>query len=326
MASNTVPVCVLLLSSLLVITCSPLISLPVDGTACDWNVWDDTAEEKIIQKISIHCSEGQVTWRTPFGGLALDFLPLLKSQHYELCFIARSSFATLQLFLEGNQTLTRLAALNNSKVSRTREICLRSAGAEPIVIFIETDSSSSSPVYGKMVFEYDIQVMPQSNISQMQECRPCTDEETILAVCTADYAAFGEIHSIIKNKESGLTELNVITNHVIRQRYEVAKNLFGVQNKRVQENLVRHFIKHSYKRHKRSLTDSMPVLDKGKTAGYHLSIIIPDKCQIKHGGGIFLFLGNIRLKRARLGCAPRLEEFRQIWSSALSTGSNQCIL
>lgn len=139
-------------------------------------------------------------------------------------------------------------------------------------------------------------------------------------------AAFGEIHSIIKNEECGLTELNVITNHVIRQRYEVAKNSFGIQNKRVQEDLFRHFKRHSHKRHKRSLTDSMPVFDKGTTAGYHLSIIIPDKCQIKQGRGIFLFLGNIRLKRARLGCAPRQEEFRQIWSSALAAGSNQCIL
>lgn len=147
---------------------------------------DDTAEEKIIQKISIHCSEGQVTWRTPFGGLALDFLPLVKSQHYELCFIARSSFATLQLFLEGNQTLTRLAALNNSRVSRTREICLRSAGAEPIVIFIETDSSSSSPVYGKMVLEYDIQVMPQSNVSQMQGILSCIIIEMIFTMCIVE--------------------------------------------------------------------------------------------------------------------------------------------
>lgn len=139
-----------------------------------------------------------MTWRTPFGGLALDFLPPLKSQHYELCFVARSSFVTLQLFLEGNQTLTRLAALNNSKVSRTREICLTSAGTEPIVIFIETDSGSSSPVYGKMVFEYDIQVVPQSNISQTQGILSRIIIEMIFTMCIVkDSIAFKIIYSLI---------------------------------------------------------------------------------------------------------------------------------
>lgn len=109
-----------------------------------------------------------MTWRTPYGGLGLDFHPLLKSQHYELCFVAQSSLAALQLFLEENQTLTRLAALNGSKLSETREICLKSDGNKPIVIFIETDSGSSSPVYGRMILEYDIQVINQSYSTHLQ--------------------------------------------------------------------------------------------------------------------------------------------------------------
>lgn len=306
-------------------------------------------EEKSIQRISIRCSEGQVTWRTPYGGLALDFLPLLKSRRFELCFVARSAFATLQLFLEGNQSLVRLTALDGgSRSSQTPEICLRStatggggdnASTAPVVIFIETDSSGSSPVHGRLVFEYDVRVIPESHggQTQEQECRPCSDDEVVMAVCTADYAVFGEIHSISRSNATGVTELNVVASRVVRQRHAVVKDTLDGKNGKIQRPFYRHFQpghhqvtvnnRSGSRKKRRILTDSGFILDHDtQSGGRHLSIVVPDGCHIRRGNGIFLFLGSVRLRRARFGCAPRLEEFKRIWEGAVATGSNPCTL
>lgn len=61
-------------------------------------------------------------------------------------------------------------------------------------------------------------------------------------------------------------------------------------------------------------------------------VIAPHKCRVrpsKQGGGgedQFLFVGKIRLQRARLQCAPRVEDFEQIWKDAINAGTNPCIL
>ncbi len=52
----------------------------------------------------------------------------------------------------------------------------------------------------------------------------------------------------------------------------------------------------------------------------------PAKCGIRQGEGDFLFVGRIRLQRALLKCAPRIEDFEDVWRQAVRTGSNICVL
>lgn len=56
------------------------------------------------------------------------------------------------------------------------------------------------------------------------------------------------------------------------------------------------------------------------------SVIAPYKCGIRSGAGSYLFMGRIRLKRAILKCAPRLEDFLKVYRNALADGSNYCTL
>ena len=58
-------------------------------------------------------------------------------------------------------------------------------------------------------------------------------------------------------------------------------------------------------------------------------VIAPHKCGIRASrdrDDMFLFVGKIRLQRARLQCAPRVEDFEKIWQRAVSDGSNPCVL
>lgn len=315
----------------------PLLSQPVDGTSCDWNVWDDTVEEKGVQKISVRCSNGRVVWRTPYGGLAMTFLPPLRSQVYKVCFFAESNRATVQLFREGNQSLNHLAVLNETNPSLSHEICLNSTSDQALIIFAETDSSSSSPVHGKLILEYDIRAIEPSAKEQMQEeCGPCSEEETLLAACTADYAVVGQIHSISENYDSDTSDLHVIVSHVIRQQYTVVQDWLGNNQHHDSQSYQGRFstvrrsqtfqTKSMDRQNSRISRESKSLLSRDSLKNYYLPILVPGMCHVRQGKGAFLFLGSIRLRRARLECAPRLEEFERMWNSAVATGNAPCSL
>ena len=59
---------------------------------------------------------------------------------------------------------------------------------------------------------------------------------------------------------------------------------------------------------------------------YGDTIVVPKKCGVRRGNGTFLFLGRLRLGKAILQCAPRLEEFTKMWHRALERKSNPCTM
>ena len=56
------------------------------------------------------------------------------------------------------------------------------------------------------------------------------------------------------------------------------------------------------------------------------TIMVPKKCGVRRGEGLFLFLGKLRLGKAILHCAPRFEEFTKMWHRALDRKSNPCTM
>lgn len=148
-------------------------------------------------------------------------------------------------------------------------------------------------------------------------------------------AVVGEIHSISDNHDSAKSDLHVSVSRMIRQRYRVVKDLlFGndpskpndqtaFQNQRSQRD---HFLIDHRQSNRRVRRGSESSFNQELSPGYNLSILVPGKCQIRQGKGVFLFMGSIRLRRARLYCAPRLVEFHQIWNAAVAAGTNPCTI
>lgn len=144
-------------------------------------------------------------------------------------------------------------------------------------------------------------------------------------------AVVGEIHSISDNPDPAKLDLHVDVSHMIRQRYRVVKDLLvgdvGQRNVRTAfQNQRRsqrdHFLIDRHQLDTRVRRDS----DHESSPGYNLSIVVPGKCRIRQGTGVFLFMGSIRLRRARLQCAPRLTEFHRIWNAAVAAGTNPCTI
>lgn len=48
------------------------------------------------------------------------------------------------------------------------------------------------------------------------------------------------------------------------------------------------------------------------------------ECGVRPGRGEFLFTGHMHFGEARLGCAPRLEDFQRMYRDAEERGLNPC--
>ena len=71
---------------------------------------------------------------------------------------------------------------------------------------------------------------------------------------------------------------------------------------------------------------SVPNSSTKRDSADHNFLIMPKKCGAKKGMGQFLFIGKLRLGRAILQCAPRLEQFHEIWQQAVQDKRNLCTL
>ena len=70
-----------------------------------------------------------------------------------------------------------------------------------------------------------------------------------------------------------------------------------------------------------------PVDSPGISSRFSSGVIhAPSKCGVKYGLGQFVFMGRIRLKRAHITCAPRLDEFNKVWKAAEQMNMLSCSL
>ncbi|XP_074648713.1 meteorin-like protein [Tubulanus polymorphus] len=257
-------------------------------TQCYWKIYDyeDTRGVKIID---VGCPEGRIDWFGLEGALRMRFRLPDVSAKLKACFRMRASSVRAMVSRETNNGLRALAildAVTNEQV--TVETCLNVVGEDGLVLFAEAPKSES-PI-GSLIIDYDL----TSIISEddMEECRPCTDNEMLLAFCTSDFVFRGEMESVKDIPEISHTEVNVKVNKLYRQP----------------------FIKQPFK-----TSANHPKI-------YNGSVYTPTKCHVMYGEGEFLFTGKIRFGRPILQCAPQWEQWVQLRSDAVRNGAYMCLL
>lgn len=118
-------------------------------------------------------------------------------------------------------------------------------------------------------------------------CRPCSDAELLLAVCTSDFVIYGNILGVAHDAELQESVITVAAARVLRQ--------------------------------------TLPVFRVGGPGGQgQASIRTPLHCGVHPGPGTFLFMGWSRFGEAWLGCAPRLQEFSRAYAAAHADHLHPC--
>ena len=117
----------------------------------------------------------------------------------------------------------------------------------------------------------------------------------------------GSIDGVLHNAEAMESQVQVHVDRIHRQRHLVFKRSISASSASLSEH-----------------SQDTPVNNNERTQGGE--VIVPHKCGIKQGSGEFLFMGRMRLHRALLKCAPRLEDFESLWEEAVRQGLNPCTL
>ncbi|KAL8163085.1 UNVERIFIED_CONTAM: hypothetical protein K2H54_007398 [Gekko kuhli] len=118
-------------------------------------------------------------------------------------------------------------------------------------------------------------------------CRPCSDTEVLLAVCTSDFVVRGTIQNVLNEEEGQDSVIDVRVNRIYRQKVKVFR----------------------------------PAEETGVWVGQIKTLL---QCGVKPGEGDFLFTGRMHFGEARLGCAPRFKDFQRMYKEAKDKGLNPC--
>ncbi|XP_077022431.1 meteorin-like protein isoform X2 [Tamandua tetradactyla] len=119
-------------------------------------------------------------------------------------------------------------------------------------------------------------------------CRPCSEAEVLLAVCTSDFVVRGSIQDVADEPALQEAAIHLVVSRVFRQKSRVFRAASG---------------------------------GSGRWRGHVKTLL---ECGVRPGQGDFLFTGHMRFGEAWLGCAPRFKDFQRTYRDAEEKGLNPC--
>uniref|UniRef100_A0A8C3QWM1 Meteorin-like protein n=1 Tax=Cyanoderma ruficeps TaxID=181631 RepID=A0A8C3QWM1_9PASS len=133
-------------------------------------------------------------------------------------------------------------------------------------------------------FQYELVITARFFLAM---CRPCDNVELLMAICSSDFVVKGLIRNVSHDSENHMSQVDVSVQRVYRQKNRIFQQEEG----------------------------------SGEWRGPIRTLL---QCQVKKGGGDFLFTGNEHFGEAWLGCAPRFKDFLMVYQAARERGANPC--
>ena len=129
--------------------------------------------------------------------------------------------------------------------------------------------------------------------------------------------------TVLHYPEDSETEIRIRSHRVVRQKHPVFQKDSNFHSKDISSSDLLVGSANSRSSHFKS--SSSIQMSQG-TDLFEGAIRAPRKCKIRHGKGQFLFTGRVRLGIAFLQCAPRLQDFQEIWKQGSNNGQNPCVV
>ncbi|XP_043106636.1 meteorin-like protein [Puntigrus tetrazona] len=266
-----------LLSALLLCGCAQYSS-----DQCNWRGSGLTheAHSRDVEQVYLRCAEGSLEWLYPTGAVIVNLRPNLLPAEAALsaCVKPRPDSRGARLYVERAGALRLLLTEQDLAAGRVRCFALREGA-----LFME---ASARRDIGRRITAFQYQLISTHTAA----CRPCADDELLMAICTSDFAARGSIHRVEEEEEEEDEEQAsavLSLSHVYRQKSRVFVSGGG----------------------------------RGRWTG---RVKVPRRCGPRAGQGDFLFTGAVRFGEAWLGCAPLYKDFIRVYRTALDEGTNPC--
>ncbi|XP_006886178.1 PREDICTED: meteorin-like protein [Elephantulus edwardii] len=255
---------------------------------CSWKGSGLTheAHRKEVEQVYLRCSEGTVEWMYPTGALIVNFRPntFVPTKHLTVCIKPTSGSSGASLYLEKTGALRLLV---QDGAHSTRQV--RCFGLDQGGLFVE--ASPQQDISRRTTgFQYELLRRRSGSdlLALSAPCRPCSDIEVLLAVCTSDFVVRGSIQNVTHEPEQQESAIYLQVSRLYRQKSRVFQ----------------------------------PDPEGGGHWRGHIKTLL--ECGVRPGHGDFLFTGQMHFGEARLGCAPRFLDFQRMYRDAQEKGLNPC--
>ncbi|XP_045381149.1 meteorin-like protein [Lemur catta] len=255
---------------------------------CSWKGSGLTheAHRKEVEQVYLRCAAGAVEWLYPTGALIVNLRPNVFSpaRHLTVCIKPFRDSSGANIYLEKTGELRLL--VRDGDGGRGQVQCF---GLEQGGLFVEATPQQD---IGRRTtgFQYELTRRHRGPdlLASSAPCRPCSDTEVLLAVCTSDFVVRGSIQDVTHEPELQETAIRLRVSRLYRQKSRVFQ----------------------------------PSPDGGGLWQGHVRTLL--ECGVRPGRGDFLFTGYMRFGEARLGCAPRFQDFQRMYRDAEGRGLNPC--
>ncbi|XP_036853016.2 meteorin-like protein isoform X1 [Manis javanica] len=253
---------------------------------CSWRGSGLTheAHRKEVEQVYLRCSAGTVEWMYPTGALIVNMRPNTSpSLHLTLCIKPLRGSSGANIYLEKTGELKLLVRDGVHGPHQARCFSFEQGG-----LFVEATPQLdiSRRTTG---FQYEL-AGPRAGLdlhALSAPCRPCSDTDVLLAVCTSDFVVRGSIQDVTHEPEQQESAIHLHVNRLYRQKSRVFR----------------------------------PTPEGGGWRGRVSTLL---ECGVRPGRGEFLFTGHMHFGDAWLGCAPRFKDFQRMYRDAEERGLNPC--
>ncbi|KAK2919255.1 meteorin-like protein [Channa argus] len=262
---------------------------------CSWrgSGLSHESHRRDVEQVYLRCSQGSLEWLYPTGAIIVNLRSNTQpsSGHMadlHVCIKPHTYSKGSHVYLERAGHLKLLLAEQDQAQVRVR--CFRLAEG---VLFVEavpqTDISRRITA-----FQYELvpsggpgaHMYPYLQVG-LVTCKPCSDEEVLMAVCTSDFVGRGMFQGVVSGTNDHSSAL-VTLSRLFHQKGRVFS--WGG----------------------------------GRGRRWSGRVVVPAQCGVHPGGDEYLLTGSVYFGEAWLGCAPRYKDFVRLYVQAQKAGTNPC--
>ncbi|KAK1163817.1 hypothetical protein AOXY_G15731, partial [Acipenser oxyrinchus oxyrinchus] len=189
---------------------------------CSWRGSGLTHEShtRDVEQVYLRCSEGNLEWLYPTGALIVNLRPNTLTAAYKyltVCIKPLKDSKGANIYLEKSGDLKLL--IREQDHSPNQVYCY---GMDEGSLFIE--ATLQQDISRKITaFQYElVNQRPGFDLHTLSApCRPCSDTEILLAVCTSDFAARGTIRGVTHDSELRESTIGVSVSKLYRQKSKI---------------------------------------------------------------------------------------------------------
>lgn len=258
---------------------------------CSWrgSGLSHEAHRRDVEQVYLRCSEGSLEWLYPTGAIIVNLRPNIEPPSgLHVCIKPHAHSQGSRVYLEHAGDLRLLLADQDQGHGEVHCFVL---GEGALFVEAVPQSDISRRI---TAFQYELVPSrgPGANMYPYLQpasaaCKPCSDQEVLMAVCTSDFAGSGVFGGVAAGPDERSPTV-VTLNRLFHQK----SRIFSWSGAR----------------------------------GRHWSgrVFVPARCGVHRGDDEYLLTGSVHFGEAWLGCAPRYRDFQKLYARAREAGANPC--